>query len=236
MLFRINNAVILKNFSHFFLQFACFGASHGVEIGSLRGMDDAARRVYKKSALFGDSIFCHLLQAAALCSHTGNEQEVVGHDSPHVFKHFPLGRTYDIHHVSGIAPFLRLGEHFLEKRCAVVVGCELEVLRAFVGCEREEYHPFAVVAEEWSYTVFAHIRCHGECVNIHHLEKRVGIHFRCVAYVAAFCIGNDEDVGVVAADIVDCVLKCLVARQALRLVECEIGLEGNGIVGCSVDY
>ena len=78
------------------------------------------------------------------------------------------------------------------------------------------------IVEKRLYAVFAHVRSYRYGIDVEMFEKTTGIHFRRVAYVAAFGIGDDELVGVVSFDITDGFFKGFPALDTETFVKCQI--------------
>ena len=112
---------------------------------------------------------------------------------------------------------------------------ELEVVAALIACEGEQYDPFALVAEERSHAVLAHVGGHGEGIDVEVFEKGARVHGARVADVATLGVGNDEVIGMVLANVRDCLLEGLPSLAAEALVESEVGLIGHAIGGGGVD-
>ena len=108
-------------------------------------------------------------------------------------------------------------------------------MTALVACQGEQDDPFALVAEERSHAVLSHIRSYGERVNVIFAEESAGIHCRCIADVATFCVGNDEVVGVIFLQVVDGLLESHQSLHAESLVESEVGLVSHAVRCGGVD-
>ena len=170
-----------------------------------------------------------------MCADARNEQEVVGSDFADVLKHLALCSTYHIHHVVGIAPFLTLLQHLLEEALAVSVGRELEVVAALVGSERQENHPLALILQERSHAVLAHVGSHCERVEVDFLEEGAGIHCAGVADVTTLSVCDDEVLRIVLVEIRDSLLERNPALHTHALIEGEVGLVGHAVGCCGVD-
>ena len=152
-----------------------------------------------------------------------------------VLEHLALCGTNHIHHIFVVSPFLTLLQHLLEEALALSILRELEIVRAFVGSERQQNHPFVLVLEERCNAVFAHVRGNGQCIHIVLLEEGTGVHLGGVADIATLCIGDDEVVGVVLLQILHRFLERHQTLYAVSLVESQIGLVGYAVIGRCVD-
>ena len=160
---------------------------------------------------------------------------MVGDNFADILKSASLSSADYVHHTFVICPFLRFTQHFFEEAFTVCVFCQLEVVRAFIGSQCQQDHPFAFVSQERSHTVFTHIRSYGYRIYIQFFEESTGIHGRSVSDIPTFCIGNDELVRIVLLDIFYCLFKCDPAFNAHAFVKSEIGFVGDTQVGCCVD-
>ena len=212
-----------------------FLGSHLSEVLAIGGIDDTPRGVHKQTAILRHTILAYLLQRTSLGANAWHKQEMVGNHLTDIFKHSSLRSTNDIHHILVVAPLLTLFQHFLKESFAIGVFRQLEVVRAFIARQRQQDHPFVVVAEEWCDAVFTHVGGDGECIDIVLLKEGLGIHFRCVADITTLGISDDEVVGIFFFQIVDGCLKSQQTIHSISLVESEVGLVGHAIGGCGID-
>lgn len=199
------------------------------------GIDDAARGVYQQAAMVVHAILGNLLQAAALGSNAGNQQEVFGGDAAHVGEEFALRGTHDKHQLVVGGPGLGDAQHLLKEAFALCVGSELEVLRPLVRGQSQHDDPVSLVVEERFHAIFSHVGSHRYGVDVEMLEEAACIHLRGIAYVAAFGVGDDELVGIVFLDVTDGFLKGFPPFEAEALIEGEVGFVGHTQVGRGVD-
>ena len=198
-------------------------------------MDDAARGIDQQAHLVDQSVFAHFLEAAALGAHARHEEEAARSQTAHIADELAAGGTDDKHHVDGRAPLLGLDHHIFKHSHTLGVADHLEVLRALVGCEGQHHCPLALEAEEGSHAVLAHVGSHRDGIDTGTLEEGLGIHAGGVADVAALCVGDDELVGILLADIFHGFLKHAHALGAHSLVEGEVGLVGHAVALGGVD-
>ena len=159
----------------------------------------------------------------------GNEQEVVGSKTAHVFKQTTAGGTDDIHHPVVTAPGGGDAEHFLKEALALGVFRHLKIQGAFVARGGEEDDPLAGIVQERGDAVLAHVGSHGEGVHIEFFKERAGIHGGGVADVAALGVGNDEMVGMIGANVFHSADEGLPTFQTAAFIEGEVGLETHAI-------
>ena len=68
------------------------------------------------------------------------------------------------------------------------------------------------------------------------LEEAAGIHCGGVADVAAFCVGDDELVGIILFQILYCLFQSGPAFDAEAFIECEVWLVCHAVRSSGVDY
>ena len=220
---------------HLLLQLLSLLGGNLGEVLAAGGVDDASGGVHKQSAVPGHAVAADFLQRAALGADTGNEQEMVGGHLADILKHTTLRSTNDIHHILVVSPLLALFQHFLKESLATGILCQLKVVRAFIARQRQQDHPFAIVAEERRHAVFTHVGSNGEGVDVVLFEEGFGVHLRRVADITAFGISNDEVVGVFLFQVVDSSLKGKDAVYTIGLIEGKVRFVGDTIGGSGVD-
>ncbi len=92
------------------------------------------------------------------------------------------------------------------------------------------------MVEERPHRILAHVGSESNGMAVHCVEERAGIACGGVAYVAAFCVGDNELVGVVFAYIGHGIRQRLPSFRAVAFVESGIGLVCHAIGGCGIDY
>ena len=172
-------------------------------------------------------------------THTGHQQEAVGHNATHVGQHLGLGSAHNIHHIVGVAPFFGAFQHILEKAPpGVLVLGQLKIVGTFVGRKRQQDNPLVGIGQERRHRVLTHVGRNGERVETKVALRRqesARILPRSVADVAALGVGNEKRLLAQAVEIVRGKLKLAQSLDAHRLIKRQIGLVGHTIVDGSVD-
>ena len=118
---------LFKQLRHLVAEFACFFAGAFGEVCAVGGIDYAAGGVYEKPAVVSQTAFRYFLEAAALCSDAGHEEEAVRSDTAYFVEHLGLCRTTYEHQFVGRSPGLSLLHHGFKQRGTFLIFNMLEV-------------------------------------------------------------------------------------------------------------
>ncbi len=140
------------------------------------------------------------------------------------------GCAHHEHELVRTAQFAGAFHHPLEQALTPVLHWqELEIQRAFVAGYRQYDRPFPGPSEEWGDAVAAHVRGHGDGVEIQMIEESLGIFAGGVPNVPAFGVRDDQAI-TQAPDVGHRALQITPARRSVGLIKCQVQLVGHGEV------
>ena len=176
----------------------------------------------------------HLLGRTALRTDPGHKEEIVRTERPDLGQFVSLGSTHHKHHVVRSGNRHHLLHHSLIQRFSVLFG-HLELRCRSIRSQRKDYRPFVLICKERGDAVSAHIRSQGNCIEIHGLEKRLGIHLCRIPNITSLGISDDENLRIAGPDIIHRDFKGTHAVQSVTLIKSQIRLVCHAIWGSRIN-
>ncbi len=156
---------------------------------------------------------------------------MVGNDFADALQRFGFGGAHHVHDLVRRSPAAAFFQHrFIQPFAGGFVGKILEIFRAFVGGQHQDDGPFAFVSQERGNGIQPHIRSQCDGIEVECFKKSAGVQCGCVADVAAFGIGNQEDVFCFLPDVTHGFCQAFPAPGAQQFVKGKVRLVGYGQV------